>query len=71
MGSIILKAILITWLGAGLIAAILDYVYESRKKGDVTFGLNIICDMALCLILGFFSLGAVVIWEKDHSLYYK
>lgn len=67
----ILIGILLIWFVSGTIAAILDYIYESRKKGQVIFNINTICDMALCFILGFFSLTSVIKWEKDYSLYYK
>jgi len=71
MGAIILNLILLLWFGFGMCAAILDYIYESRKKGQVSFNLDIVCDMALCLILGIFSLAAVIVWEKEHTVCYK
>jgi hypothetical protein len=71
MGSIILNTILLFWFGCGAWASVLDYIYESRRKGEVSFNLDIICDMALCLILGVFSLAAVIVWEKEHTVCYK
>jgi len=67
----ILISIIVIWFASGLIAAVLDYIYESQKKGAVLFNVNIICDMGLCLLLGIFSLVAVIVWERSNSLIYK
>ncbi len=71
MGAIILNLMLLLWFGCGICAVILDYIYESRQRGQVSFNLNIVCDMALCLILGIFSLAAVIVWEQEHAICYK